>query len=58
MEAIEETPPPVLASKMIPAAEADTSAEAAAAEDTNLESTLSALIKCSWIWPQRRLLRL
>jgi hypothetical protein len=41
MQAIEETPPPASASKMTPAAEADTSVEAAAAEATNLESTLS-----------------
>jgi hypothetical protein len=40
LQAIEETPPPVSASKMTPAAEADTSAETAAAEATNLESTL------------------
>jgi hypothetical protein len=45
MEAIEETPPPTSASKMTPAAEAVTSAEAAAAEATNLESTLSAIDK-------------
>jgi hypothetical protein len=45
MQAIEETPPPASASKMIPAAEADTSAEAAAVEATNLESTLSAIDK-------------
>ena len=45
MQAIEETPPPASASKMTPAAEADTSAEAAAAEATNLESTLSAIDK-------------
>jgi hypothetical protein len=40
MQAIEETPPPVSASKMTPATEADTSGQAAAAEATNLESTL------------------
>jgi hypothetical protein len=40
MQAIEETPPPASASKMTPAAKADTSAEA-----TNLESTLSAIDK-------------
>jgi hypothetical protein len=45
MQAIEETPPPALASKMTPVAEADTSAKAAAAEATNLESTLSAIDK-------------
>jgi hypothetical protein len=45
MQAIEETPPSALASKMTPAAQADTSAEAAAAEATNLESTLSAIDK-------------
>ena len=45
MQAIEETPPPATTSKMTPAAEADTSAEAAAAEATNLESTLSAIDK-------------
>jgi hypothetical protein len=45
IQAIEETPPPALASKMTPAAEADTSAEAAAAEATNLESSLSAIDK-------------
>jgi hypothetical protein len=45
MQAIEETPSPASASKMTPAAEADTSAEAAAAEATNLESTLSAIDK-------------
>jgi hypothetical protein len=38
-------PPPALASKMKPAAEADTYAEAAVAEATNLESTLSAIDK-------------
>jgi hypothetical protein len=45
MQAIEETPPPALASKITPAAEADTFAEAAAAEATNLESTLFAIDK-------------
>jgi hypothetical protein len=45
MQAIEETPPPASASKMTPAADADTSAEAAAAEATNLESTLSVIDK-------------
>jgi hypothetical protein len=45
MQAIEETPPPASASKMTPAAEADTSAEAAVAEATNLERTLSAIDK-------------
>jgi hypothetical protein len=58
MQAIEETPPLASASKMTLAAEADTSAEAAAAEATNLESMLLLLIKCSWVWPHRRLLRL
>jgi hypothetical protein len=45
MQAIEETPPPASASKMTPTAEADTSAEVAAVEATNLESTLSAIDK-------------
>jgi hypothetical protein len=45
MQAIEETPPPASASKKTPAAEADTSAEAAAAEATNLKSTLSDIDK-------------
>jgi hypothetical protein len=45
MQAIEETPPPASASKMTPAGEADISVEAAAAEATNLESTLSAIDK-------------
>jgi hypothetical protein len=45
MQAIEETPPPASASKMTPAAEADTSVEAAATEATNLKSTLSAIDK-------------
>jgi hypothetical protein len=39
MQAIEETPPPASASKMTPAA------EAATAEATNMESTLSAIDK-------------
>jgi hypothetical protein len=45
MQAIEETPPPASASKMTPAAEAVTSAEAAAAKATNLETMLSAIDK-------------
>jgi hypothetical protein len=45
MQAIEETPPSASASKMTPATEAVTSAEAVAAEATNLESTLSAIDK-------------
>jgi hypothetical protein len=45
MQAIEETPPPASASKMTPATKADTFAEAAATEATNLESTLSAIDK-------------
>jgi hypothetical protein len=45
MQAIEETPPSASASKMTPAAEADTSVEVAAAEATNLESTLSVIDK-------------
>jgi hypothetical protein len=45
MQAIEETPPPASASKMTPATEADTTAEAVAAEATNLESTMSAIDK-------------
>jgi hypothetical protein len=45
MQAIEEMPPPALASKITPAAEADTFAEAAATEATNLESTLFAIDK-------------
>jgi hypothetical protein len=45
MQDIEETPPPASASKMTPAAEADTSAEAASAKATNLESTLFAIDK-------------
>jgi hypothetical protein len=45
MQAIEETPPPASASKKTPVAEADTSAKAAAAEATNLESTLSDIDK-------------
>jgi hypothetical protein len=45
MQAIEETPPPASASKMTPAAEANTSAEAATVEATNLESTLFVIDK-------------
>jgi hypothetical protein len=45
MLAIEEMPLLASASKMTPAAEAVTSAEAMAAEATNLESTLSAIDK-------------
>jgi hypothetical protein len=45
MQAIEETPPPASTSKIIPAAEVASSAEAATAEATNLESTLSAIDK-------------
>jgi hypothetical protein len=45
MQAIEETPPLASASKMTPAAEADTSTEVAVAEASNLESTLSAIEK-------------
>jgi hypothetical protein len=45
MQAIEETPPPASASKITPAAEVVASAEAATAEATNLESTLSAIDK-------------
>jgi hypothetical protein len=45
MQAIEETPSPASASKMTPAAEADTSAKATAAEATNLESMLSTIDK-------------
>jgi hypothetical protein len=50
MQAIEGTPPPTSASKMTPAADADTSAEAAATEAatakaTNLGSTLSDIDK-------------
>jgi hypothetical protein len=41
MQAIEETPPPASASKITPAAEVATVVEAAPAEATNLESTLS-----------------
>jgi hypothetical protein len=41
MQAIEETPPPALASKITPAAEVATSAEATTAEAANLECTLS-----------------
>jgi UTP-glucose-1-phosphate uridylyltransferase len=45
MQAIEETPPPTSASKITPAAEVATSAEAVTAEATNLESTLSVIDK-------------
>jgi hypothetical protein len=45
MQAIEETPPPASASKITPAAEFAAFAEAATAEATNLESTLSAIDK-------------
>jgi hypothetical protein len=45
MQAIKETPPSASASKMTSATEVDTSAEAAAAEATNLESTMSAIDK-------------
>jgi hypothetical protein len=45
MQAIKETPPSASTSKMTPAAEADTSAEATAPEATNLESTLFAIDK-------------
>ena len=45
MQAIEETPPPASASKMTPAVEAATCAEAATAEATNLESTISDIDK-------------
>jgi hypothetical protein len=45
MQSIEETPPPASASKMTPAAEVAASAEAATAEATNLESTLSVIDK-------------
>jgi hypothetical protein len=45
MQAIEETPPPASTSKITPAAEVASSAEAATAEATNLESTLSAIDK-------------
>jgi hypothetical protein len=45
MQVIKETPPPASASKMTPAAEVVTSAEAEAAEATNLESTLSNIDK-------------
>jgi hypothetical protein len=45
MQAIEETPPPALASKMTPAAEAVASTEDVTAEATNLKSTLSAIDK-------------
>jgi hypothetical protein len=65
-EAIEETPPPASASKT-PAVESATATEvaptevatgeAAMAEDANLESTFLILIKCFWIWPQKKLLQ-
>jgi hypothetical protein len=45
MQAIEEKPPSTSTSKMTPAIEATASAEAATAEATNLESTLSAIDK-------------
>jgi hypothetical protein len=45
MQAIEETPPSASASKITPAAEVVASAEAATAEATNLESTLSDIDK-------------
>jgi hypothetical protein len=45
MQAIEETPPPTLVSKITPAAEVAASAEAATAKATNLESTLSDIDK-------------
>jgi hypothetical protein len=45
MQAIEETPRPVSASKITPAAEVAASAEAATAEATNLECTLSDIDK-------------
>jgi hypothetical protein len=45
IEAIEETPPPASGSKITLAAEAAASAEAATAEATNLESTLSGIDK-------------
>jgi hypothetical protein len=45
IEAIEETPPPASASKITPAAEVAASAEAATAEVTNLECTLSDIDK-------------
>jgi hypothetical protein len=45
MQAIEETPPPASASKITPAAEVTASVEAATAEATNLESTLSNINK-------------
>jgi hypothetical protein len=51
IQAIEETPPPASASKITPAAEVATFAEAATTEATSLE-------KCSWIWLRRRLLQL
>jgi hypothetical protein len=45
MQAIEETPPSASASKIGPAAEVAASAEAATAEATNIESTLSDIDK-------------
>jgi hypothetical protein len=45
IEAIEETPPPASASKITHAAEAAATAEAAIAEDTNMESTFSHIDK-------------
>ena len=45
MQAIEETPPPASASKITPVAEVAASVEAATAEATNLESTLSDIDK-------------
>jgi hypothetical protein len=45
MQAIEETPPSSSSSKMTPAVEVVASAEAATAEATNLESTLSVIDK-------------
>jgi hypothetical protein len=45
MQAIEETPLPASASKITPATEVVASTEAATAEATNLESTLSAIDK-------------
>jgi hypothetical protein len=45
MQAIEETPPPASTSKMTPTTEADTFAEVAATESTNLKSTLFAIDK-------------
>jgi hypothetical protein len=45
MQAIEETPPPALASKITPVVEVVDSVEAATAEATNLECTLSDINK-------------